>query len=97
MINKLIKSKFLIITLIFLNNCSVNSYSNLNDSDLRNNRDFSYKNSYVSCGSSNYYLYNNYSYQTSEYNFRCRNSWQNKNNYGYFDPKNKKWVYAYAK
>ena len=97
MINKLIKGKFLIIILIFLNNCSVNSYSNLNDSEFRSKKYFANKNDYVSCGSSNYYLYNNYSFQTSEYNFRCQNSWQNKKYYGHYDPKNKKWIYAYAK
>jgi hypothetical protein len=64
---------------------------------MNNHTDFSYKNNYVSCGSYNDYRYNNYSYQAAEYNFRCRNSWHNQKSYGHYDPKNKKWVYPYAK
>ena len=62
MINKFTNKKILIaVTLIFLNNCSANTYSNFDNNNSRNNVDFLKKNSYVSCGSSSYYLYNNYS------------------------------------
>ena len=98
MINTFVKKKILILlTIITLNNCTANTNSNFNNNVMKNHSDFSYKNNYVSCGSYNDYRYNNYSYQAAEYNFRCRNSWHYQKSYGNYDPKNKKWVYPYAK
>ena len=98
MINKFTNKKILLaVTLIFLSNCSANKNLSINNNVMNNQTDFSYKNNYVSCGSYNDYRYNNYSYQAAEYNFRCRNSWHNQKSYGHYDPKNKKWIYPYAK
>ena len=98
MINKFTDKKILIaVTLIFLSNCSANTYSNFDNNNSRSNDDFWKKNNYVSCGSSSYYLYNNYSYQDSKYNFRCQNPWQNQKKYGYYDTNSKKWINTYAK
>lgn len=98
MINKFTDKKILIVlTLIFLSNCSANTFANFDNNNSSSDADFSKKNNYVSCGSSSYYLYNNYSYQDSKYNFRCQNPRQNQKNYGYYDTNSKNWVNTYAK
>lgn len=98
MINKFANKKILIaVTLIFLNNCSANTYSNFDNNNSRSDTNFFKKNTYVSCGSSSYYLYNNYAYQDLGYNFRCQNPWQNQKNYRYYDTKDKKWINTYVK
>ena len=76
---------------------SANTYSNFDNNNSRSDTNFFKKNTYVSCGSSSYYLYNNYTYQDLGYNFRCKNPWQNQKNYRYYDTKDKKWINTYVK